>query len=116
LSFRRQYSTQLWLRILSSTCRASNTNQCFHKIAGWLKPAGLLLANFGIGNWEIDYEEDWLGVPMFWSSFDADGERAALASAGFELLIDRIETEIEDDRPHRWLVVLARTRPASRAK
>ena len=82
----------------------------FRKIARWLKPGGLLLANFGIGNCEIDYEEDWLGVPMFWSSFDADGERAALTSAGFELLIDRIETEIEEGRPHRWLVVLARRR------
>ena len=81
----------------------------FRKIASWLRPGGLLLANFGIGNCEIDYEEDWLGVPMFWSSFDAEGERAALASAGFELLIDRIETELEDDRPHRWLVALAQT-------
>jgi len=79
----------------------------FRKIARWLKPGGLLLANFGIGNCEIDYEEDWLGVPMFWSSFDLRGERAALAAAGFEPLIDRIETELEDGRPHRWLVVLA---------
>jgi SAM-dependent methyltransferase len=82
----------------------------FRKIADWLKPGGLLLANFGLGNREVDYKNDWLGVPMFWSSFDAPGERAALASAGFELLIDRIETETEDGRPHRWLLVLAHTR------
>jgi ubiquinone/menaquinone biosynthesis C-methylase UbiE len=79
------------------------------KIARWLKPGGLLLASFGIGNWEADYEEDWLGAPMFWSSFDAAGARAAVVSAGFELLIDRIDTEIEDGRPHRWLLILART-------
>lgn len=84
----------------------------FRKIARWLKPGGLLLANFGIGNCEIDYEENWLGVPMFWSSFDAQAERAVLASSGFEMLIDRIETEIEDGRPHRWLVVLAQSRSA----
>ena len=82
----------------------------FRRIGRWLKPGGLLLANFGIGNQEVDYEENWLGVPMFWSSFDADGERALLASAGFELLIDRIETEIEDGRPHRWLLILARAK------
>jgi ubiquinone/menaquinone biosynthesis C-methylase UbiE len=82
----------------------------FRKIARWLKPGGLLLANFGIGNCEIDYEEDWLGVPMFWSSFDLDGERATLVAAGFETLIDRIETELEDGRPHQWLLVLARTK------
>jgi hypothetical protein len=81
------------------------------KIACWLKPRGLLLANFGIGNREVDYDENWLGVPMFWSSFDLDGAYAALAASGFELLIDRIETEIEDDRPHRWLMVLAQAKP-----
>jgi ubiquinone/menaquinone biosynthesis C-methylase UbiE len=82
----------------------------FRKITRWLKPGGLLLANFGIGNCEIDYEENWLGVPMFWSSFDLDGERAVLAEAGFETLIDRIETELEDGRPHRWLFILACTK------
>lgn len=81
----------------------------FRKIAVWLRPGGFLLANFGIGNCEIDYDEDWLGVPMFYSSFDADGERAALRGAGFELVIDRIQTEIEDGRPYRWLLVLARS-------
>lgn len=81
----------------------------FHKIARWLAPGGLLLANFGIGDNEVDYQDDWLGVPMFWSSFDAEGEREALRSAGFELVIDRIETEIEDGRPHRWLLILARS-------
>lgn len=85
----------------------------FRKITGWLRPGGLLLANFGIGNRELDYQEDWLGVPMFWSSFDAEGERAALSSVGFELLIDRIETEFEDGRPHRWLVIRAQTKPLS---
>jgi SAM-dependent methyltransferase len=79
----------------------------FHKITDWLRPGGLLLANFGIGNHEVDYEEDWLGVPMFWSSFDADGERAALLAAGFDLMIDRVETEVEDSHQHRWLLALA---------
>jgi len=79
------------------------------KIARWLRPHGLLLANFGIGNCEENYESDWLGAPMFWSSFDADGERAALRSAGFECVVDRVETEIEDGRPIRWLMILAHT-------
>jgi cyclopropane fatty-acyl-phospholipid synthase-like methyltransferase len=80
----------------------------FRKITTWLRPGGFLLANFGIGNVEVDYEEDWLGAPMFWSSFDEDRERAALAKVGFELLIDHIETEIEDGKPRNWLLILAR--------
>jgi SAM-dependent methyltransferase len=82
----------------------------FRKIASWLRPGGLLLANFGIGNIEVDYEENWLGVPMFWSSFDSESERSAMAAAGLELIFDKIETEIEDGQPHRWLIVLARTK------
>jgi SAM-dependent methyltransferase len=80
----------------------------FRSIARWLCRSGILLANFGMGNCEVDYDEDWLGAPLFWSSFDADGERAALRSAGFALEVDCIETTIEDGRPHPFLVVLAR--------
>jgi hypothetical protein len=67
-----------------------------------------MLANFGVGNHEAEYVEDWLGAPMFWSGFDAEGERVALRSAGFELALDLIETIIEDGQPHRFLLVLGR--------
>ena len=74
----------------------------------WLRSDGILLANFGVGDREVDYDEDWLGAPQFWSSFDADGERAVLGAAGFALVVDSIETTIVDGRPHRFLLVLAR--------
>ncbi|HEV8485807.1 MAG TPA: class I SAM-dependent methyltransferase [Blastocatellia bacterium] len=80
----------------------------FRSIAGWLRRGGVLLANFGVGDKEVDYDEDWLGAPQFWSSFDADGERAAMTAAGFSLVFDSIETIIEDGRPHPFLLVLAR--------
>ena len=80
----------------------------FRSIARWLRRGGILLANFGIGNREVDYDEDWLGAPLFWSSFDAEGERAALRAAGFALSLDCVETTIEDGRPHPFLLVLAR--------
>ena len=66
------------------------------------------MANFGIGNREVDYAENWLGAPLLWSSFDADGQRAALKAAGFELIIDRVEATIEDGQPHPFLLVVAR--------
>lgn len=80
----------------------------FRSIARWLRRGGVLLANFGVGNCEVDYDENWLGAPLFWSSFDAEGERTALRSAGLELALDRIETVVEDGRPHRFLLVVAR--------
>jgi hypothetical protein len=48
--------------------------------------------------------------PQFWSSFDADGERAALRSAGFKPIVHRVETILEDGLPHRFLLVLAPVR------
>jgi ubiquinone/menaquinone biosynthesis C-methylase UbiE len=80
----------------------------FRSIAKWLRREGILLANFGVGNKQVDYDENWLGAPLFWSSFDAEGERAALRAAGFELVFDSIETLMEDGLPHRFLLVLAR--------
>lgn len=78
----------------------------FRKLATWLRPGGFLLANFGIGNVDVDCEEDWLGAPMIWSSFDEDRARAVLKKAGFEFLIDRVEKVFEDGKPHKSLFVL----------
>lgn len=80
----------------------------FSAMTRWLRRGGVLLANFGIGNQEVDYDEDWLGAPLFWSSFDAEGERAVLRAAGFALELDCIETLLEDGLPHSFLLVLAR--------
>jgi SAM-dependent methyltransferase len=80
----------------------------FRSIAEWLRPGGIMVANFGVGNREVDYDENWLGAPLFWSSFDPAGERLAITSAGFKLAVDSIETIIEDGLPHRFLLVLAR--------
>jgi len=88
----------------------------FCKIVRWLRPAGVVLADFSIADREFNYADDWLGVPMFWSSFDADGERAVLESAGFKLLIDRIDTEIEDGRPHSLLLVVAKPKSVLQAE
>jgi len=84
--------------------------ELFRSISRWLCTDGFLLANFGVGNKEVDYDENWLGAPQFWSSFDAEGGRAALRAAGFEIVFDSIETLIEDGLPHPFLLVLARSK------
>ena len=80
----------------------------FRSIAAWLRRDGVMLANFGVGNREVDYAQDWLGAPLFWSSFDAEGEKNAMRAAGFELVFDSIEIMVEDGLPHSFLLLLAR--------
>lgn len=79
-------------------------------IAGWLRAGGLLLATLGAGETPDVLEADWLGmgVPMFFSHFDADANRALVSQAGFELLRAEILVQHEDGRPVRFLWVLAR--------
>jgi ubiquinone/menaquinone biosynthesis C-methylase UbiE len=53
-------------------------------------------------------EDDWLGVPMYWSGFDAVTNRRLVASSGFDIEADEIATEIEDDEEVRFLWIVAR--------
>jgi SAM-dependent methyltransferase len=81
----------------------------FGRIARWLKPGGLLLASLGhVGGPDRTYE--WLGVEMFFSSFDADTSRGLLRDAGFELELDELvwmrEPEPQGEVAFLW--VLAR--------
>jgi cyclopropane fatty-acyl-phospholipid synthase-like methyltransferase len=81
------------------------------RIAGWLRPGGLLLATLGTSDSAGAVEPDWLGAPMFFASFDVETNRRLLADAGFELLRDEI---VSQDEPGHGLVsfmwVLARGR------
>jgi len=53
----------------------------FASIAAWLRPGGLFLASLGSGD-TPDWTGDWLGVPMFFSSYDADVNLSLLTDAG----------------------------------
>jgi SAM-dependent methyltransferase len=79
----------------------------FRRIAAWLEPGGLFLATLGATD-SPDWTGEWLGVPMFFSAFDADTNRAALRAAGFELLADEVVAIDEPEGTVDFLWVLAR--------
>lgn len=66
------------------------------RIAAWLKPGGLFMHAFGTsdnGGWT----GDWLGVEMFFSSFEPDTNRCLVTRSGLEVLRDEVVTFTE---PH----------------
>jgi SAM-dependent methyltransferase len=56
------------------------------RIAGWLRPGGLLVATMGHTAW-TGTDENWLGggTPMWWSHADAKTNRRWLTEAGLEV-------------------------------
>jgi ubiquinone/menaquinone biosynthesis C-methylase UbiE len=76
------------------------------KIARWLRPGGLFLATMGAGEGG-EAVEDWLGVPMFFSSWDVETNRRLVQEAGFELLRDEVIVQHEPghgDVPFLWIL------------
>jgi cyclopropane fatty-acyl-phospholipid synthase-like methyltransferase len=79
------------------------------RIFGWLRPGGLMLAPLStIGG--PDRVEQWLGVEMFFSGWDAETNRALVREAGFEVLVDEEIPMQEADSEYEtaFLWVLAR--------
>ena len=75
-------------------------------IVSWLQPGGLFVAALGSHDDE-GVEDDWLGVPMFFSHFGAATNRRLVQAAGLRLLDARERTEDEDGRPATFLWVVA---------
>jgi ubiquinone/menaquinone biosynthesis C-methylase UbiE len=77
------------------------------RIAGWLRPGGLLVVTMGAGAEPGDVEPDWLGAPMYWSHYDSATNRALVEQAGLHILSSREETAEEDGQPVTFLWVIA---------
>jgi len=79
----------------------------FGDIRTWLAPDGLFLTALGTEDAE-EWTGEWLGVPMFFSSFPPKTNSQLLDEAGFERLLDEVVTfhEPEGDVAFQW--VLAR--------
>ena len=60
----------------------------FERIHRWLRPGGLFLATFGASDVE-GWHGDWLGVPMYFSSFTPERNPGAPRVA-FETLEDEV--------------------------
>jgi hypothetical protein len=75
------------------------------RIHHWLRPGGLLL----IGTEAADVDEavsEWLGVPMYFSSFDSEAVKRWVDEVGFEIVETAIETQVEQGKeiPYLWLL------------
>jgi len=79
----------------------------FARILSWLKPGGLFLASLSHVGGE-DRVDEWLGVDMFFSGFDADTNRRLVREAGFELVVDDLVWMREPESEVAFLWVLAR--------
>jgi SAM-dependent methyltransferase len=79
----------------------------FRRVAGWLRPGGWFLAVLGADD-APDWTGEWLGVPMFFSAWDADTNRRLLREAGFRLEIGEIRTTREPEGDVSFLWVLGR--------
>jgi SAM-dependent methyltransferase len=77
----------------------------FDRIHRWLRPGGLFLASLGASDVE-GWHGDWLGVPMYFSSFTPERNRELLAS--FDMLEDEVVTISEADGEATFQWVLAR--------
>ncbi len=79
----------------------------FTRIARWLRPGGWFLAALGCS--ELNgVEDDWLGTPMFFSSYAPAVNRRLLEAAGFTLVVDELVTMHEPEGMATFHWVLGR--------
>ncbi len=59
------------------------------RVVDWLRPGGLALLTMATGGSD-GVEPDWLGAPMYFSSWPADENRRLLRATGLELVDERV--------------------------
>jgi SAM-dependent methyltransferase len=78
------------------------------KVSRWLRPGGLLVSSMGTTDDPGSIEEDWLGVPMFFSGCPPDVNRRLLREVALVIESDQIEAVEEFGRTVRFHWIVAR--------
>jgi SAM-dependent methyltransferase len=77
------------------------------RIGEWVREGGFLLCSLGVENMPGMVEDEWLGAPMYFSSFDVDTNRRLVREAGFDPVQDEVVTMHEEghgDATFLWLL------------
>jgi SAM-dependent methyltransferase len=74
----------------------------------WLRPGGLFVGSFGVNDEQGTVQDDWLGVPMFFSGCRPETNRQILTETGLLIEQDRVETVEEFDQTVRFHWIIAR--------
>ena len=56
------------------------------KIVSWLREGGVIVATLAANSMDAHIEQDWLGVPMYWSSYDGETNKRLFEKAGLKVL------------------------------
>lgn len=78
------------------------------KIYGWLRLGGYFVAAMGTHPARQEYDEDFLGARMYWSSFDSRTNVDLVKQAGFTIQSALEETAPEFGQPVTFLWIIAR--------
>jgi SAM-dependent methyltransferase len=76
-------------------------------ISSWLRPGGLFIATMGIRSADTVFNRDWLGVPMYWSTFDAVVNKRLVEDSGLKIIWTTEETEDIYGKPVTFLWIKA---------
>ena len=79
----------------------------FERFQRWLRPSGWLLFTIE-PEAEPGIVAEWLGTPMFFSQYDAGTTLQLVRKAGFQIVRQEVEVQLEGDREVSYLWVLAR--------
>lgn len=77
------------------------------RIHSWLRSGGYLLISTEAAG-VAGVVDEWLGVPMFFSSFEPERFTQLVRDAGFDILEDVIEAQMEGETEIPYLWILAR--------